>query len=121
MKILGTKHRLQLYYIYHDDAAYREEVAGASDEKVDAAELEKLKDLYNGINDKSLSITDAAESPELTKLTRCLLRYRDLLSEFERSPSAKLWLQYIEYVSNYSYALKEPGTGICISLQLDKC
>ena len=63
---------------------------------LDAADVKKIHDMYEGIKDKSKSVASIAESQELMKLEESLLKYKALLAE--RSPTAKLWLQYIEYV-----------------------
>lgn len=43
-----------------------------------------------------MPVSSAVNSKELAKLEKCLEKYKTLLAE--RSPTAKLWLQYIEYV-----------------------
>ena len=43
------------------------------------------------------------------KLDDCLLKYRGLLAE--RSPTAKLWLQYIEYVETLKLFIRAERTG----------
>ncbi len=48
----------------------------------------KIQNLYEGIQDNSIQPSDVAESKELLKLERCIHKYR----------TAKLWLEYIDYV-----------------------
>jgi len=43
-----------------------------------------------------MPVFDVAESQELIKLQNCLLKYKALL--VEKSPTPKLWLQYLEYI-----------------------
>ena len=54
-------------------------------------------------------VASVAESKELSKLDDCLLKYRELLAE--RSPTAKLWLQYIEYVETLKVFIRAERTG----------
>ncbi len=54
-------------------------------DKLDATEVEKICDLYEGVMSKS---TDVAKSEELRKLEECLFKYKALLAE--KSPTAKL-------------------------------
>ena len=62
-------------------------------DKLDTAEVEKISSLYEGIEDKATPVSDVAESQELIRLQNCLVKYKALL--IEKSPTAKLWLQYI--------------------------
>ena len=59
--------------------------------KFDANEVKKIQDLYEGIQSKSILVSDIAESNEMIKLDECLLKYKVLLSEESRT--AKLWLR----------------------------
>ena len=56
-----------------------------------------------------MSIADIAESKEFLKLEECLMKYKALLAE--RSPTAKLWLQYIEYIETLKLFIREERTG----------
>ena len=62
--------------------------------KLDVTEVEKIRRLYEGVEDKIIPVSNVAESQELIKLQNCLLKYKALLAE--KSPTAKLWLQYID-------------------------
>ena len=57
---------------------------------------------------KFLSIDAVGESEELCKLEQCLLEYKALLCE--KSPTAKLWLRYLEYVSTLKLFIRAERT-----------
>ena len=78
-------------------------------DKLDASEVEKIGDLFQAIEDKSLPISNVANSEELMKLETCLLKYKALL--VEKSPTAKLWLQYIDYVETLKLFIRAERTG----------
>ena len=46
----------------------------SSEHKLDAGEIQKIHDLYEEIQDKSVPVSDIAESKELIKLEECLLK-----------------------------------------------
>ncbi len=70
------------------------ELVGETDtdleDKLDASEVEKIHDLFRGIRDKSIPVSNAADSKEFTKLEECLQKYKAVL--VNRSPTAKLIL-----------------------------
>ena len=76
---------------------------------LDAADVKKIHDMYEGIKNKSISVAGIAESQELMKLEESLLKYKALLAE--RSQTAKLWLQYIEYVETLKMFIRAERTG----------
>ena len=78
-----------------------------------ADDVKAISNLYDGIQAKSLTTSDIAESKELLKLEECLLKCKSFLAE--KSQTAKLWLQYIEYVGTLKLfiQLKEQETGAC--------
>ena len=78
-------------------------------DKLDAAEVEKICSLYEGIEDKAIPVSDVAESQELIRLQNCLVKYKALLAE--KSPTAKLSLQYIEYIETLKLFLRAERTG----------
>ena len=65
-------------------------------DKLDITEVEKIRSLYEGVEDKTIPVSSVTESQELLRLQNCLVKYKALLAE--KSPTAKLWLQYIEYI-----------------------
>lgn len=77
--------------------------------KLEATDAEKNCHLYDGIQSKVLPIETVGESEELCKLERCLLEYKALLCE--KSPTAILWLQYLEYGSTLKLFIKAERTG----------
>ena len=77
--------------------------------KLDVTEVEKIRRLYEGVEDKTIPVSNVAESQELIKLQNCLLKYKALLAE--KSPTAKLWLQYIEYMETLKLFIRAERTG----------
>ena len=73
--------------------------------------------MYERVENKSLPVSVIAESQELIKLENCLRSYKTLLTE--KSPTARLWLQYIEYIETWKllFELKEQEIGTCIWFQ----
>ncbi|CAB4029739.1 Hypothetical predicted protein [Paramuricea clavata] len=62
--------------------------AAETDIDMNAAEVEQINHLYEGIKDQSIALVSVSESKELKKLDHCLQKYKELLAE--RSPLAKL-------------------------------
>ncbi len=56
------------------------EVALAKD-KLNFDDIQKIQNLYEGIQDNSVQPSDVAESKELLKLERCIHKYRTILAE----------------------------------------
>ena len=84
--------------------------SSSSEQKlIDADEVQKIDELYKGIVDKSVAVCDIAESKELVKLKECLLAHKAFLAE--KSRTAKLWLQYIEYVETLKLFIRSERTG----------
>ncbi len=48
----------------------------SSEHKLDASEVQKIHVLYERIQDESVPVSDIAESKELIKLEKCLLKYK---------------------------------------------
>ena len=71
--------------------------------------LRQVSDLYKEIQNKSLPVETVGESEELHKLNQCLLQYKALLQE--KSPTAKVWLQYLEYVETLKLFIRAERTG----------
>ena len=90
----------------HDGEVDMEPVHSNEMKIVDQYELELL---YKGVKDKSVPVSNIAESKELLKLEECLLKYRKLLAESSRT--ANLWLQYIEYVETLKLFIRAERTG----------
>ena len=51
----------------------------SSEHMLDAGKAQKTYDLYEGIQDEYLPVSDIAESKELIKLEECLLKYKAFL------------------------------------------
>ena len=54
-------------------------------DKLNADNVKAISDLYDGIQAKSLTTRDIAESKEMLKLEECLLRYKSFLAEKSRN------------------------------------
>ena len=46
-----------------------------------ATEVEKVRSLYEEIQDKAILVSHVAESQELIRLQKCLVKYKTLLTE----------------------------------------
>ena len=79
------------------------------EDKLEVSEVEKVCELFQGIQNKSMPLSDIANSKELMKLESCLLKYKALLAE--KSQTAKLWLQYIKYVETLKLFIRAERTG----------
>ncbi len=77
--------------------------------RLETEEVIKIQELYEKIKNKSVLVSDIAESKELVKFEECLLVYKELLSD--KSRTAKLWLQYIEYVETLKLFISAERTG----------
>ena len=77
--------------------------------KLDPIEAEKIRDLYEGIRNKFLSLKSVGNSEALHKLNQCLLQYKTFLCE--KSRTAKLWVQYIEYIETLKLFIRAERTG----------
>ena len=78
-------------------------------EKLSLDEVQKICDLYQETLAQSMSIVEMVESKEFIKLEQCLMKYKTLLEE--SSPTAKLWLQYIDYVGVLKLFIRAERTG----------
>ena len=78
-------------------------------DRLSATEIEKIRDFYDGIAGKSVSVMSNDGSNELIKLHNCLLKYKGSLGK--TSQTAKLWLQYIEYVETVKLFIRAERTG----------
>ena len=58
---------------------------------------------------KYLLLESISESKELHQLNECLLQYKRLLCE--KSPTGRLWLQYMEYVGTLKLFIRAERTG----------
>ena len=65
--------------------------------------------MYKEVKEKFIPVCNIAESKELLKSEKCLLKYKKLLAE--NSQTAKLWLQYIEYVETLELFIRAERTG----------
>ena len=80
-----------------------------AEDKLSTTEIEKIHDFYDGIADKYLSVMNTDKSNELMKLQNCLLKYKESLAKTSRT--ARLWLQYIEYVETVKLFIRAERIG----------
>ena len=76
--------------------------------KLDNFEADKICLLYNGIQKISLPLEPISWSKELLQLNECLLQYK--ISLCEKSPIARLWLQYMEYIETFKFYIRAERT-----------
>ena len=93
----------------NDCEAYNEDLLVLGEDKLDSDDVQKIHDLYEGIQDNSIQPSDIAESKELLKLEKCILKLKTILAE--KSRTAKLWLHYIEYVDTLKLFIQAERTG----------
>ena len=77
--------------------------------KLNSNEVCKICEFYQGFQEGSMSISEIAESAEVLKLEECLVKHKALLAE--QSPTAKLWLQYIEYIETLKLFIRAERSG----------
>lgn len=83
--------------------------ACAAEIKLNDEEVEQIRKLYEGVRKKRISVSEIAESVELKKMDYCLMKYKKRLND--TSPTAKLWLQYIEYIETMKLFIRAERTG----------
>ena len=81
----------------------------ATEGRLNNEDVKTLRELYNGTMNKSIPVSSIAESIELKKLEQCLAKHKENLSA--SSPTANLWLQYIEYVEVLKLFIRAERTG----------
>ncbi len=85
--------------------------------KLNDCEVQKIHDLYQGIQDKSVTVYDIVESTELVKLAECLLKHKEYLGD--KSRPARLWMQYVEYVKLFIHAERTGNWHIHVEKMLN--
>ena len=88
---ISFEDNVQMEYSTKSDKESETDVNVDEVDRLDATDAEKIHDLYEGIVGKSIPVYDVANSKELIKLEKCLLKYKALL--VKKSRTAKLWLQ----------------------------
>jgi len=78
-------------------------------QKIDPNEVDKICEFYRAFVEETMSISEIVQSAEFLKLEDCLLKYKALLSK--QSPTAKLWLQYIEYIETLKLFIRAKRSG----------
>ena len=77
--------------------------------KLNSDEVRKICEFYQRFQEGSMSISEMSESAEALKLEECLVQHKALLAE--QSPTAKLWLQYIEYIETLKLFIRAERSG----------
>ncbi len=71
--------------------------------------VKKIYEVYKGIFEGSMLVSEVAELDEVLKFEQCLEKYKALLAR--QSPTAKLWLHYIEYRETLKLFIRAERTG----------
>ena len=82
---------------------------GSSDDQLSVGEIEKIHSLFDSVSSKTVPFTSVYTSEELIKLEKLLHRYKEFLAE--KSPTARLWLQYLEYVNTLKIFIRAERIG----------
>ena len=90
-----------------DDGLTDEEQA--TEGRLNNEDVKTLRELYDGTMNKSIPVSSIAESIESKKLEQCLAKHKENLSA--SSPTANLWLKYIEYVEVLKLFIRAERTG----------
>ena len=78
-------------------------------EKLGVGEMEKIYSLFDSVSSKTVPFSSVCTSEELIKLEKLLHRYKELLAK--KSPTARLWLQYLEYVDTLKMFIRAERIG----------
>ena len=82
---------------------------GSRDDQLSVGEIEKIHSLFDSVSSKTVPFTSVYTSEELIKLEKLLHRYQEFLAE--KSPTARLWLQYLEYVNTLKIFIRAERIG----------
>jgi len=77
--------------------------------KLNSNEVNRICELYQELEGGSITVSGIAESAEILRLEQLLQYHKALLAE--QSPTAKLWLQYIEYIETLKLFIRAERTG----------
>ena len=81
----------------------------SSDDQLSVGEIEKIYSLFDSVSSKTVPFPSVCTSEELIKLEKLLHRYKELLAK--KSPTARLWLQYLEYVDTLKIFIRAKRIG----------
>ena len=81
----------------------------SSDDQLSVGEIEKIHSLFDSVSSKTVPFSSVYISEELIKLEKLLHRYKELLAK--KSPIARLWLQYLEYVDTLKIFIRAERIG----------
>ena len=82
---------------------------GSSDDQLSVGEIEKIHSLFDGVSSKTVPFTSVYTSEELIKLEKLLHMYKEFLAE--KYPTARLWLQYLEYLNTLKIFIRAERIG----------
>ena len=80
-----------------------------TDDHLSIAEVKKIHNLFEGVSNKTIPISYVYTSEELMKLENLSNRHKQSLAE--KSPTAQLWLQYLECVETLKIFIRAERTG----------
>ena len=81
----------------------------SSDDQLSVGEIEKIYSLFDSVSSKTVPFSSVCTSEELIKLEKLLHRYKELLAK--KSPTARLWLQYLEYADTLKIFIRAERIG----------
>ena len=81
----------------------------SSDDQLSVGEIEKIHSLFDSVSSKTVPFSSVYTCEELIKLEKLLHRYKELLAK--KSPIARLWLQYLEYVDTLKMFIRAERIG----------
>ena len=81
----------------------------SSDDQLSVGEIEKIYCLFDSVSSKTVPFSSVCTSEELIKLEKLLHRYKESLAK--KSPTARLWLQYLEYVDTLKIFIRAERIG----------
>ena len=93
--------------VIHVDIAMRTD--GSSDDQLSVGEIEKIHSLFDSVSSKTVPFSSVYTSEELIKPEKLLHRYKELLAK--KSPTSRLWLQYLEYVDTLNIFIRAERIG----------
>ena len=81
----------------------------SSDDQPNVGEIEKIHSLFDSVSSKTVPFSSVYTSEEVIKLEKLLYRYKELLAK--KSRTARLWLQYLEYVDTPKIFIRAERIG----------
>jgi len=103
------KHETLPFILEGNETADLDVAMNTVNDHLSITEVEKIHNLFEGLSNKTIPISSVYTSKELMKLENLLNRYKQSLAE--KSPTAQLWLQYLECVETLKIFIRAERTG----------